>query len=103
MASCEPKIWKAEELTTALQGTDKDNQRIVVPMFQRGRCWKLKQEKMFIDSIIKGYPIGSMLFHERKDGNETIYVLLRIKTLRTMNALRFYKKLILKRTKKILY
>lgn len=88
MASCEPKIWKAEELTTALQGTDKDNQRIVVPMFQRGRCWKLKQEKMFIDSIIKGYPIGSMLFHERKDGNETIYVL--VDGLQRSNTLKKY-------------
>lgn len=88
MASCEPKIWKAEELTTALQGTDKDNQRIVVPMFQRGRCWKLKQEKIFIDSIIKGYPIGSMLFHERKDGNETIYVL--VDGLQRSNTLKKY-------------
>lgn len=42
----------------------KDNKRIVVPMFQRGKRWKKAQEQKFIDSLIKGYPVGTMLFYE---------------------------------------
>lgn len=54
----------------------KDNKRIVVPMFQRGKRWIRTQEQIFIDSLIKGYPVGTMLFYETFEDNKRIYILL---------------------------
>ena len=54
----------------------KDNKRIVVPMFQRGKRWKKTQEKKFIDSLIKGYPVGTMLFYETFEEGKRTYILV---------------------------
>lgn len=54
----------------------KDNKRIVVPMFQRGKRWNKNQEKTFIDSLIKGYPVGTMLFYETFEDNKRTYILV---------------------------
>ena len=54
----------------------KDNKRIVVPMFQRGKRWKKAQEQKFIDSLIKGYPVGTMLFYETYEDNKRTYILV---------------------------
>lgn len=88
MASCEPKIWKAEELSKAIEGKDSENRKIVVPMFQRDRVWSKNQEKTFVDSILKGYPFGSMLFHERNEGKDLVYVL--VDGLQRSNTLKKY-------------
>lgn len=54
----------------------KDNKRIVVPMFQRGKRWSRTQEQVFIDSLIKGYPVGTMLFYETFEDNKRTYILV---------------------------
>lgn len=54
----------------------KDNKRIVVPMFQRGKRWSHTQEQVFIDSLIKGYPVGTMLFYETFEENKRTYILV---------------------------
>ena len=54
----------------------KDNKKIVVPMFQRGKQWDKNQEKIFIDSLIKGYPVGTMLFYETFEDNKRTYILV---------------------------
>ena len=64
MAGCTCENWSLQDLSSALQDMHKDNKRIVVPMFQRGKRWKKTQEQKFIDSLIKGYPVGTMLFYE---------------------------------------
>lgn len=64
MAGCTCENWSLQDLSSALQDMHKDNKRIVVPMFQRGKRWKITQEQKFIDSLIKGYPVGTMLFYE---------------------------------------
>lgn len=88
MASCKPEIWSVEQLANAIEGKDKENRKIVVPTFQRDRVWDKEQERLFVDSILKGYPFGSMLFHERKEGNDTIYVL--VDGLQRSNTLKKY-------------
>ena len=45
-------------------------------MFQRGRRWTKKQEQVFIDSLIKGYPVGTMLFYETFEDNKCTYILV---------------------------
>jgi len=76
MASCTCENWTLEDLAAALQSMHKDNKRIAVPMFQRGKRWNKKQQQTFIDSLIKGYPVGTMLFYETfEDGCQT-YILV---------------------------
>lgn len=48
--------------------TDIDTGRIKVPMFQRDFVWTNEQTARLIDSIIKGFPIGSFIFWQTRDG-----------------------------------
>jgi hypothetical protein len=48
--------------------TDIDTGRIKVPMFQRDFVWTNEQTAKLIDSIIKGFPIGSFIFWQTRDG-----------------------------------
>ncbi len=76
MAGCTCENWTLQDLSSALQDMHKDNKRIVVPMFQRGKRWSKKQEQIFIDSLIKGYPVGTMLFYETYEDNKRTYILV---------------------------
>lgn len=76
MAGCTCENWSLQDLSSALQDMHKDNKKIVVPMFQRGKRWNKNQEKTFIDSLIKGYPVGTMLFYETFEDNKKIYILV---------------------------
>lgn len=76
MAGCTCENWSIQDLSSALQDMHKDNKRIVVPMFQRGKRWNTEQEKVFIDSLIKGYPVGTMLFYETLEDNKKSYILV---------------------------
>lgn len=81
-------MWTVKELSDALQNKTKDGKRIVVPMFQRGERWKAEQQKTFIDSLIKGYPVGSMLFYEKYVNEQWIYIL--VDGLQRGNCMRSY-------------
>ena len=76
MASCTYEPWSMKDLTEALKSMHKDNKVIVVPMFQRGKRWKEEQETTFIDSLKKGYPVGTMLFYKKVENNQEIYMLV---------------------------
>jgi len=59
---------------------DIDQGRIKVPIFQRGFVWGKYQTAQLVDSLIKGYPIGTFIFwktyeelrHIRNIGNVTL-------------------------------
>lgn len=76
MAGCTCENWTLQDLSSALIDMNKDNKRIVVPMFQRGKRWKKDQEHKFIDSLIKGYPVGTMLFYETLENGKRTYILV---------------------------
>lgn len=76
MAGCTCENWTLQDLSSALQDMHKDNKRIVVPMFQRGKRWSKLQEQTFIDSLIKGYPVGTMLFYETFEDNKRTFILV---------------------------
>ncbi|MDR5586052.1 DUF262 domain-containing protein [Clostridium aquiflavi] len=76
MAGCTCENWTIQDLSCALRDMHKDSKRIVVPMFQRGKRWKKDQEHKFIDSVIKGYPVGTMLFYETFEDNKRTYILV---------------------------
>ncbi|MBB2481081.1 DUF262 domain-containing protein [Bacillus sp. APMAM] len=76
MATCRYEPWSLKDLATALNDMHVDRKQIVVPMFQRGKRWKSKQEDAFIDSLLKGYPVGTMLFYRTVEDNKEIYTLV---------------------------
>lgn len=76
MPSCFTESWTMKDLTDALKNMHKENKELVVPMFQRGKRWKPGQESMFIDSLKKGYPVGTLLFFKRVENNREIYILV---------------------------
>ena len=76
MASCTTENWTLESLAAALQDMHKDNKKIAVPMFQRGKRWNSQQQRTFIDSLIKGFPVGTMLFYETFDNGKQTYILV---------------------------
>ena len=46
--------------------------RIRVPSFQRGLRWNRRDVVLLFDSILKGYPVGSLLLWERDAPAETV-------------------------------
>ena len=75
MPSCNLEDWTVEELSNAIINEHKDKKIIRVPMFQRGKSWNKSQEVNFIDSLKKGFPIGSLLFYRSIEGENEIYTL----------------------------
>ena len=53
--------------TTSTLLTKIENKEIVLPEFQREFTWKRKQTLELIDSLLKEYPIGSLLLWKTKD------------------------------------
>lgn len=53
--------------TTATLLTKIENKEIVLPEFQREFTWKRKQTLELIDSLLKEYPIGSLLLWKTKE------------------------------------
>ena len=45
---------------------DLDDKRILIPAHQREYCWDHPREEKFIQSILKGFPIPSILMSERR-------------------------------------
>lgn len=76
MVGCTTENWTLENLSAALQDMHKDNKKIAVPMFQRGKRWGDRQQRTFIDSLIKGFPVGTMLFYETFEDGKQTYILV---------------------------
>ncbi len=38
-----------------------DNEALALPVFQRGYVWKRRQVKDLMNSLYRGYPVGSLL------------------------------------------
>ena len=89
MEKCTVEDWTLKELAEALQDEHKGKKRIAVPMFQRGKRWKKNQQETFIDSLLKGFPVGTMLFHEEKDEDGKLTYIL-IDGLQRGNCIRKY-------------
>ena len=61
------KNWTMNDIAHAMKGRDTLGRTIVIPMFQRGKRWKKDRREPFIDSLLKGYPVGTLLFAEQGD------------------------------------
>ena len=86
--SCDVQDWSMKDLSDALCDRHRNKKRITVPLFQRGTRWNKSQEIAFIDSLKKGYPVGTMLFYETVENNQTTYIL--VDGLQRGNSIRKY-------------
>lgn len=86
--ACNVQDWSLKDLTDALNNKHIDKKRIAVPLFQRGKRWKRDQEEKFIDSLKSGYPVGTMLFYETIEDNQSVYLL--VDGLQRGNTIRKY-------------
>lgn len=88
MAGCTCENWTVQDLAFALEAKREGNKKIVVPLFQRGKRWNKEQEQEFIDSLIRGYPVGTMLFYERLEDGKRTYIL--VDGLQRSNSIKRY-------------
>lgn len=65
------EIWSLQEINDALLNLEHGEKRIVIPRFQRGQRWKPEQEESFIDSVRKGYPVGTLLFYKTMETDDS--------------------------------
>ena len=86
--ACNVQDWSLRDLSDALNNKHIDKKKIAVPMFQRGTRWKREQEEKFIDSLRCGFPVGTLLFYETIENNQSTYLL--VDGLQRGNTIRKY-------------
>lgn len=70
--------WTIRDLIVALGENPTKKDKITIPKFQRTLVWKKHQQKAFIDSIKKGFPVGAILLYKSSTDSKgnTIYNLI---------------------------
>ena len=71
MPGSEPAAFSVEKLISMMDGRDSEF-KITVPGFQRGIVWGHSHRKELVESILNGYPIGSILLWKRGVDDEVI-------------------------------
>lgn len=64
--------WQLSDIAYAMKNNDGNGRKIIIPIFQRGKRWDKNLKESLIDSLLKGYPVGTLLFAEK--GNKTYSV-----------------------------
>ena len=64
--------WTMEEIANAMKDADAQGRKIIIPIFQRGKRWPKEKQDAFVESLLKGYPVGTLLFAEK--GNKVYAV-----------------------------
>lgn len=67
--NCSIDIMSAKDLSESIKG--KNAKYIIeIPKYQRNLVWSSKQKNAFIDSLKRGFPVGTILLHKKseKDG-----------------------------------
>ena len=72
----EVKNWTIKQIAEALKDQQKGNVKIEIPKFQRNLVWAKEQKRDFIDSLKRGYPIGTLLFYESPETDIRKYSLI---------------------------
>ena len=64
--------WTIEDIISALSETPNKKKKITIPKFQRTLVWNKKQQKAFIDSIKKGFPVGALLLYKTREDTKLL-------------------------------
>lgn len=67
MEGTKPESWSMKKIAVALEEKEIDNVKIEVPTFQRNIVWSKSQRETFIDSVKKGFPVGTLLFYKKRE------------------------------------
>ena len=59
--------WTVEELIDAISPNPHGNKKLTIPEFQRRLTWPEKDQVELIDSIMQGFPFGSLLVYKDND------------------------------------
>ena len=90
-----PASWSIGTLISALEAADTNNTsapRIIkIPQFQRNISWSRDKQKDLIDSINRGFPIGSLMLYQKQTNRETKEYQL-VDGLQRANSIWNYKK-----------
>lgn len=76
MNSCSYEDWTLAQVADALENRQKEGRIIKVPLFQRSLVWNKEQEDKFIDSLKKGFPIGTLLFSKKVQDSQEVFTLI---------------------------
>lgn len=82
--------WTIEELIIALGDHPTKKNKITIPKFQRTLVWKKGQQKAFIDSVKKGFPVGAVLLYKSTTDNAGTTIFNLIDGLQRSTALNQY-------------
>ena len=63
-----PDVWFVEDLIRATSKNLESDIVVTIPGFQRGLVWSKQKQELLIDSIKRGFPIGTLLLYQT-DGN----------------------------------
>lgn len=61
--------WTLQRVHDAIKNRKDGNDILEVPTYQRNLVWSDEQKKLFIDSVKKGFPIGTLLFYKNSEKN----------------------------------
>lgn len=61
--------WTLQRVHDAIKNRKDGNDILEVPTYQRNLVWSDEQKKLFIDSVKKGFPIGTLLFYKNSERN----------------------------------
>ena len=59
--------WEMKDIAYAMKRRDDQGRKIIIPIYQRGKRWSKDKRNKFIDSLLSGFPVGTLLFAEHPD------------------------------------
>lgn len=91
MSNNEPVVWSLADIVESLEETQTSGRYFVqIPKFQRSIVWTDSQIKRLVDSIYKGYPIGSLLAYQTDEARGNKIVLQLVDGLQRVTAISRY-------------
>lgn len=72
----DPKIVVLKNLRGSAAPGGNGRYEIKIPQFQRGIVWNEEQKKKLIESIQRGYPVGSLMAYQTTENNRSVWSLI---------------------------
>lgn len=88
MSNTDPMVWSLEDITQSVDEVNANSRYFVqIPKFQRSIVWTDNQIRKLVDSIYRGYPIGSLLAYQTDQSRKNKIVLQLVDGLQRVTAI----------------
>ena len=88
MSNTDPMVWSLQDITQSIdESTTQSRYFVQIPKFQRSIVWTDNQIKKLVDSIYKGFPIGSLLAYQTDQSRKNKIVLQLVDGLQRVTAI----------------